>query len=145
MLGNWNDFDRTFAAMDQLRRRMEQTFDGFEGAAPAGGIAWPRVTLWDTGAALALRADLPGVRDEDLNVTLTRDVLTVSGRRKTEAPSGYSAHRQERLPLEFSRSFTLPCKVNGDEIDASLKDGVLTITMPKTPDSQPRQITVKAG
>jgi HSP20 family protein len=143
MLGQWNDFEKTFATMDQLRRKMEQVWGGLEAASPAA--SWPRVTVYDAGANLVLTADLPGVRDGDLQITLTREVLTISGERRIEPPAGYSVHRQERLPLRFSRSFTLPCKVNADHIDAALKDGVLTVTMPKAPESQPRQIAVKCG
>jgi HSP20 family protein len=60
-------------------------------------------------------------------------------------PEGYSVHRQERTASRFSRSFTLPCAVNGDAISASLEHGVLTVTLPKAPESQPRQITVKSA
>jgi HSP20 family protein len=72
-------------------------------------------------------------------------VLTVTGERRADAPEGYSVHRQERLPARFSRGFQLPVKVDGAGITAALKDGVLTVTMPKAAESQPRQITVKSA
>lgn len=141
MLGYWTDLDRTFAAMDELRRRMEQAL------APTNEppLRGPRVTLYDEGAQLVLKADLPGVAESDVQLQLTNDVLTVGGQRKVETPEGYSIHRQERAPLRFARSFTLPCKVRADEIAATLKNGVLTVTMPKAPESQPRQIAVKSA
>jgi HSP20 family protein len=152
MLGSWSDFERTFAAMDDLRRKVEQAlndgqangeaYDVFDGGA---GARWPRVTLWDAGPHLMLKADIPGVNEKDLNLQLTNDVLTVSGERRVVAPEGYSVHRQERTPSRFSRSFTLPCRVNPETIGAALKDGVLTVTLPKAPESQPRQITVKVS
>jgi HSP20 family protein len=143
MLGYWSDFERTFAAMDQLRRKVEQALvDGDDGLEPR---SWPRVNMWDAGPHLVLEADIPGVSEKDLQVQLTNDVLTVSGVRKVSGPEGYSVHRQERTPTRFSRSFTLPCKASGDQISAALKDGVLTVTLPKAPESQPRQITVKAS
>ena len=141
MFGSWTDFERTVAAMDQLRRRMERTVDGEESG--RWQASWPRMVLSETPQALTLKADLPGVRQEDLDLSLTQDVLTVSGVRRVDAPEGYSAHRRERTPLRFARSFTLPCRVNAEDIAASLKDGVLTVTLPKTPESKPRQITVK--
>jgi HSP20 family protein len=145
MLGYWSDFERTFAAMDELRRKVEQALvdgqDGFE-ASPAG---WPRVDFRDAGSQLVLRADIPGVADKELQLQLTQDVLTVSGVRRVAPPEGYSVHRQERTASRFSRSFTLPCAVNGDAISASLEHGVLTVTLPKAPESQPRQITVKSS
>jgi HSP20 family protein len=145
MIGYWSDFEKTFAAMEELRRKVEQALvdgeSGFEGArAP-----WPWVSLWDAGPQLVLKADIPGVTEKDLHLQLTQDVLTVSGERRVTAPEGYSAHRQERSPAKFSRSFTLPCQVNAEAISAALKDGVLTVTLPKAPESQPRQIAVKAA
>jgi HSP20 family protein len=147
MFGYWTDFERTFAAMDELRRKMEQALgegDG-EGVSYDGAAAWPRVSLWDAGENLVLKADLPGVSEKDIQLQLTEDVLTLSGTRKVEQPQGYSVHRQERLPMRFSRSFTLPSRVQGNDIGATLKDGVLTVTLPKTPESQPRQITIKTA
>lgn len=144
MFGYWTDFERTFAAMDELRRKMEQAY-GDDGFSFDATTTWPRVSLWDAGANLVLKADLPGVADKDLQIQLTEEVLTLSGQRRVEHPEGYSAHRQERLPMRFSRSFTLPSRVKADEIAATLKDGVLTITLPKSPESQPRQIAIKAA
>jgi HSP20 family protein len=149
MFGYWSDFERTFAAMDELRRKVEQSLvegqDGVFEAGPQVAVGWPRVNMWDAGPHLTLRADIPGVNDKDLSLQLTQDVLTVSGERRVAVPEGYSVHRQERTPTRFSRSFTLPCQVKADAIAASLKDGVLTVTLPKAPESQPRQIAIKAG
>jgi HSP20 family protein len=145
MFGYWNDFERTFAVMEELRRRMEQAGGDWDTGALETAGGWPRMTLWDGGRELLLTADVPGLSEKDVQLQLTEDVLTISGERKVTAPEGYSVHRQERLPARFSRSFTLPSKVNGDAISAALKDGVLTVTLPKAPESQPRQITVKAS
>jgi HSP20 family protein len=144
MFGSWNEFERTFAAMDELRRTVEQAWR--EDSAPfERTTGWPRVSLWDEGSNLVLKADVPGLTEKDVQLQLTQDVLTVTGQRRSDAPEGYSVHRQERLPARFSRAFQLPVKVDGAAITASLKDGVLTVTMPKAPDSQPRQITVKGA
>jgi HSP20 family protein len=145
MFGSWNDFERTFAAMDELRRTVEQAWRDEESAPYQRATGWPRVSLWDEGSNLVLKADLPGLTDKEVQLQLTQDVLTVTGERRADAPEGYSVHRQERLPARFSRSFQLPVKVDGAGITASLKDGVLTVTMPKAPESQPRQITVKSA
>jgi HSP20 family protein len=144
MFGSWNDFERTFAAMDELRRTFEQGYREDDRFPFERTGAWPRFSLWDEGKSLVLKADVPGLTEKDVQLQLTQDVLTVTGERRSDAPEGYSVHRQERLPARFSRSFTLPVKVDGAAINAALKDGVLTVTMPKVPESQPRQITVKA-
>jgi HSP20 family protein len=146
MFGQWNDFERTFAAMDQVRRRMEQAVGEWNGVARFEATSgWPRVNLRDDGDKLVMEADVPGLTEKDIQVQLTQDVLTISGERPVPAPEGYSVHRQERVPVQFSRSFTLPCRVSGDAIAASLENGVLTVTLPKAPESQPRQIAVKAA
>ena len=101
MFGYWTDFERTVAAMDELRRRMEQAFER-EGGAVGDTTAWPRVSLLDHGGELVLRADVPGLQEKELHLELTNGVLTVSGARGTDVPEGYSVHRQERRPVRFS-------------------------------------------
>lgn len=145
MFGYWSDLERTFSQVDELRRRMEHVFGDVEASALATDTSWPRTSVFDTGTALTLVADLPGVKDADLEITLKQDVLTLAGERKLEVPAGHTVHRQERRAARFSRTFTLPCKVDADKLDAQLKDGVLTLTMPKAPEAQARKIAVKAG
>lgn len=152
MLTRFDDFDRTLAVMDQLRRRMGRLFDEYE---PARGARideaermwsgrFPRLTLTENEAALVLHADLPGLSDKDVQLSIHQDVLSLSGERRSDAPQGYVAHRQERAPVKFSRSFTLPCKVDPEKSTATMKDGVLTVTLAKATDARPRQIAVKA-
>jgi len=88
---------------------------------------------------------MPGLGDKDVQLSVQKDVLTLSGERKFDAPEGYYMHRQERSPIRFSRSFTLPCKVDPDKSTAALKDGVLTVTLSKIPDEQPRQIAINVN
>jgi HSP20 family protein len=146
MLGYFSDFDRTFAAMEELRRRVERTLTGNEGRADAFATdtSWPRTSVYDTGEALLVVADVPGLREKDVEVSLDNDVLTLRGERRTDLPEGYQVHRQERRPSRFSRSFTLPFKVNVEKLSAQLQDGILTITLPKAPEAQPRKIAVRA-
>ncbi|HEY0712744.1 MAG TPA: Hsp20/alpha crystallin family protein, partial [Polyangia bacterium] len=101
-------------------------------------------SVYEADNNLVLVADLPGVQASDVEVTLEKDVLTVAGQRKLELPAGHTVHRQERRAARFSRSFSLPCKVDGDALSAEMADGVLTITMPKAAEAQPRRIPVKA-
>lgn len=155
MLTRFEDFDRQFTVMDQLRRQMDRLFDDHEPARgrrrEVGGDAermwsgrFPRVTFTDTAQSLVLEADLPGLTDKDVQITVHQDVLSLSGERRPDAPQGYFVHRQERAPVKFARSFTLPCKVDPDASTATVKDGVLTVTLAKTVEARPRQIAVKA-
>jgi len=140
---DWRDIDRTFAMMDELRSRMDHLYGDY--GEPKAIAAFPRINLFDAGQVLTLTAEVPGLTEKDIQLTINQDVLTLAGERKSDAPEGYSVHRQEREPIKFSRSFTLPCRINPDATQANLKNGVLTITLSKAADAQPRQITVKAS
>jgi HSP20 family protein len=145
MIGYFSDFERTFSTVDQLRRRMEHVFGGADPAVFATDTSWPRTSVYDAGDALVLVADLPGVKDTDIDLTLEQDQLTLAGERKVQAPEGHTVHRQERRGARFSRTFNLPFKVDANALTADLKDGVLTVRLPKAPEAQARKITVKAG
>jgi HSP20 family protein len=142
----FGDYDRTFTLMDELRRRMNRVWDDVEEwpSSPPTAGAWPRINLYDGGASLVLKADVPGLTEKDLSLTLDDGTLTLSGERKSDAPQGYSVHRQERGSARFARSIALPIKVDSEKTTATIKDGVLTVTLAKSPDAQPRQIAVRS-
>ncbi|MDJ0763584.1 MAG: Hsp20/alpha crystallin family protein [Myxococcota bacterium] len=156
MLTRWNDFGfgnfgeitRTFSALDELRREMDRMFGGLDRAVEprrlSTALTGPRVNLLDTGSALMVKAEVPGVEEKDLQISLEEGSLTIRGERKDEAPEGYAVHRKERGAFTFSRAFTLPCKVDAEKTTAVLKNGVLELTMPKVPEAQPRQIQISA-
>lgn len=151
MLTRFDDFDRTVTAMDQLRRRMDRLFDDFDQGRPRRRDVermwsgrFPRLNFSDAGANLVLEVDLPGLGEKDVQLSIHQDVLTMSGERKADVPNNWLVHRQERAPLRFSQSFTLPCKVDPEKSGATLKNGVLTITLAKAAEAQPRPIAVKA-
>ena len=150
MLTRWSDFDRTLSMLDELRRRMDRIWDEYDSDGQSatfedrsGRTFFPRTNLFDDGANLVLQAELPGVREKDLQLTINQEVLTLRGERKTDVPEGYSVHRQERSPVKFARSFTLPAKIDSEKATASLKNGVLTIALPKTAEAQPKRIAVR--
>lgn len=152
MLSRFSDLENTFALMDELRRRMDHVWEDFDPSWEAttrpsprtlSASSWPRINLYDGGSSLVLKADVPGLADKDVQVTLNEVSLSISGERNVATPEGYSAHRQERSTVRFSRSLTLPCKVDPDHTAATVKNGVLTITLPKSPEAQPRQISVR--
>jgi HSP20 family protein len=154
--GRWgrlglDDLEGALAGLDTLRRDMDRWFTDYDrqfgepDQRRAVAARWPRMTLSDTGSALTLRAELPGFKDEDISVTVHDTTLSISGERKVEVPEGYDVHRRERGELKFSRSATLPTKVDAEKAQASLKQGVLELTLPKAPEAQPKQIAVKGG
>lgn len=145
MLTYWMDLNDPLRAFENVRRRMGQVLREYDETAGAQTRAsYPRASLRDTKDAFVLAAEVPGVAEADLKITATHDSLTVTGERKSSVPEGYAAHRQERGALRFARSFALPAKIDVEKITAGLKHGVLTVTMPKHPESQPKSITVKA-
>jgi HSP20 family protein len=154
MLNRFSDLYRTLSTMEMLRRRMDQLFQEERCGAPQGDTAdeaeglghdgWPWLRFFDAGASLVLKADLPGLTEKDVHLTVQQEVLSLTGERKPDAPEGYFVHRQERTPIKFARSFALPCRVDSERSTAVLENGVMTITLPKTPDAQPRQISIKA-
>jgi len=152
MFSRFGDTNLDFTLLDEFRRRLDRVWEDMDSSwptqAPNGrtysSSAWPRINLYDGGSNLVLKADVPGLSEKDVHVTLNESGLSISGERKLAPPEGYSAHRQERSSFGFSRSLTLPCKVNPEQTQASVKNGVLTVTLAKAPEAQPRQIAVQA-
>ena len=136
------DFGRTHAPHAQLRRELDRLFGEFEraAAAPASPLSFE-----DDGTNFVLRAEVPGLTENDFQISLAGNTLTLKGERKLEAPEGYTMHRRERSPYRFARSLELPARVDGEKVTATLKHGVLTLTLPKAAEAQPRQIAVKAA
>lgn len=105
----------------------------------------PPVDIFETEAhEIVLKAELPGIQREDIDIRVENSLLTIRGERKREQEAKQEAyHRVERVYGAFSRSFALPSTVNTDKVSAEFKDGVLTITLPARDEAKPRQIQVK--
>jgi HSP20 family protein len=118
--------------------RLNQMFETFYGH----GRGWaPAVDIYETtDREYVIKADLPEMKREDIQLTFEHNVLTLSGDRNVEAVEGL--HRAERFHGRFSRSFTLPATVDGSRISAAYKDGVLTVRIPQREDAKPKQIEV---
>jgi HSP20 family protein len=129
MLVRWTPFNEMARLQDHL--------DSVLGAGTPERVSGfsPAVDVVEDDQKFELYADLPGVAQADLDIQVEKDTLTIKGERKL-------ARKGERSVGAFSRSFTLPKHVDVEKISASLKDGVLTLTLPKRPEAQPRQIKV---
>jgi HSP20 family protein len=93
-----------------------------------------------------VRAELPGLKPDELDISVTGDTLSLSGERKIPAEDENAQyHRREREAGKFSRIVSLPSQVNTGKVEASCKDGILTITLPKAEAAKPKQITIKAS
>ena len=142
---------RSFPVMrfNPFRRDLDRLFKQFQSGLgdpwPLDERSYPALNIWDDGESIRAEAELPGFEMKDLEVTVLGDELTIKGRRETSKKEGVTLHRHERFTSEFVRSMTLPVEVNPDKVDATLKDGVLTLVMPKTQAALARKITVKSG
>lgn len=146
MITNWNDINKMFEAMllkgklDNFYVDFERSFGSWPELAAAG--YYPRTNLTDEGDQFVLIAELAGAEKEDLEVKILGNYLEISGVNKLNTPEGYTSHRSERKTVEFTRSFTLPADVDAGTVKASLKNGLLTVTLPKAEAAKPLQITI---
>lgn len=133
---------RTF--YDEMETMISRLWEDGQEAWFGTAIA-PSLDISETGSALEAKLDLPGVKPEEIEIQLNGNVLTVSGERKEEQEEkGKTFHRVERRAGSFSRTVTLPCQVEEDEVAAEYHDGVLTITLPKTDSAKAKKIEVKS-
>ena len=105
----------------------------------------PRVDVEETDKALVLRADLPGLDKKDMHINVEDNRLTIRGERKSQSEEkDANFHRVERTYGTFTRSFTLPATVLADQMEASYRDGVLEVVIPKAEEVKPREIEIKS-
>jgi len=127
---------------------MLRVFDTLSGADTSGEIAagvFPPMNVTQDDNHFFVRAEIPGVKAEDLSISALRNRVSISGKREiAQERNGVSYHRKERAEGEFSRTVTLPGEVAADRVEARYVDGVLTLTLPKAEAAKPRQIAVKA-
>ena len=105
----------------------------------------PRVDIYETDEAIHVVADMPGVDENSLDITLEKGVLTLNGTVEPAAPEGYSLAYAEYRVGDYTRSFSLSNEIDQEAIEATLKDGVLRLTLHKLTEAQTRRIAVKAG
>ena len=144
-IGPW-DVMRELATMQE---RMNRIWGGYydRGAEDVTnrGTWQPAVDIYESDAKeIVLKAELPGLKREDIDVTVENNTLTIRGeRRRDEGIPDNRYHRIERAYGAFSRSFTLPNTLDGGHVRAEYRDGVLTVTLPVRDEARPRQIEVK--
>jgi HSP20 family protein len=106
----------------------------------------PALDVQEDKDNFVIRTELPGLKREDIEVSLQDGTLVISGERKVEkVEEGVEVHRQERYYGKFQRVLTLPAPVTADKVKAQYKDGILTVTLPKTEEAKPKQIDVSVN
>ena len=144
----WEPLRELSSLQNEMNRLFNTAFDA--PTTPGNGAAmrrWvPAMDLLETTDHFVLRADLPGLTQDDVNIELEDSTLTVSGERKSEhedKQEGY--YRVERAFGSFSRSLTLPKGIDADAVTASFENGVLEIRVPKPEERKPRRISIAVG
>jgi HSP20 family protein len=156
MAMGWRDLDDTLRALSSLQRRIDHVFDDWAPAPapelrvdrsrrPSPHAAWPPINAFETKESFVYRAEVPGMAQDDVSVTVQDEALVLRGERKSEVPEGYEVRLRERAPVAFSRTLPLPGRVDAEGVTATMKDGILTIILPKAKDTLPRQIAIKVG
>jgi len=135
----------------RMRKEMDRLFENFFSTRPRRtglleGTWQPSVDVSETDDEIIVKAELPGLTHDDINISLTDNVLTIKGEKKQEKEDkGENYHRVERSYGNFQRTFTLPSSVQSENTKATFKDGILTINIPKTEEAKPKEIKINVG
>jgi HSP20 family protein len=144
-LSRWDPFQDMLSLREAMNQLMEESFVRPTGARGGQGFV-PALDLSETKDAYLVEAAVPGLKPEDLEITLENNVLTIRGETRQETEDKQrNYHRVERRFGSFQRSITLPNTVKADAIKAELENGVLKLEIPKAEEVKPRKIEVSAG
>ena len=142
---------RPFREISRLRREMDRLWDDYFGPGrralkPMEMEFAPAVDVKETADQIVIKAEVPGIDAKDINISITGDVLTMKGEKKSEhEEKEENYHLVERSYGSFARSLVLPAAVNMDKIEAKYDKGVLTVTCPKKEEVKPKPIEIKTA
>jgi HSP20 family protein len=135
-----------FQDFDRIRREMFRFLDSYPGGTDAASAGvFPAINVTQDRDNYYVRAELPGVKAAELEITAVNRTLSIAGQRAAAEEAGVSYHRKERVDGEFNRSVSLPGDFDSERVDARFVHGVLTVTLPKPERVKPRQISVKTA
>jgi len=131
--------------MDRLQKEMNRMFGGYYPGRSMSTASFPAMNVWTGEEGAVVTAEIPGIKSEDLEISVVGNTLTLSGSRASEElPEGARYHRQERGCGKFSRAIELPFTVDADNVEAEFEDGVLQVKLPRSEADKPRKIAVKS-
>ena len=140
---SWSAFDQLTNLRDEINRLFESPYAN--GSSDAFNAWAPALDLYEDKDNLVLRAEVPGMKKEDIDISLHENTITISGERRNEKKyEGSETSREERVFGRFTRTLQLPKQVDTGKVKASYKDGVLTVTLPKAEEAKPRQIQIQS-
>jgi HSP20 family protein len=148
-VSRWDPFQDLLAIQDEMNQLFGRAYgQGGQARSQAQGERmWaPALDISERKDAYVVTVEVPGIKAEDLDITLEDGLLTIKGERRfTQETSEQQFHRVERRYGGFRRSITLPAQVKADQIEASFEDGVLEVVVPKAEEAKPKKISVRAG
>jgi HSP20 family protein len=143
----WSPFRQLSVLRDEIDRLFDSPLNELTRSSQQFLSGWlPAIDLYDERDHLVLKAELPGINKDELDISLHGDVLTLSGERKDQGEfKDAEVFRSERYVGRFQRSITLPVRVDASKVQASYQDGILTVTLPKAEEAKPKRIDVKVN
>ncbi len=140
----------SFGELSDIETEMNRLFNGFFGrprlASGADRVWAPAVDMYETKDDLVVTAELPGMSDKDIKLSIDGDVLSLRGERaQSQEVKPEGSYRGERWYGKFERTMRLPFPVQGDKVTATYRDGVLTVTLPKVEEIKPKEIAIQVG
>ncbi|MFO7861348.1 MAG: Hsp20/alpha crystallin family protein [Desulfosalsimonas sp.] len=144
-LVRWNPWTTLPTLQDRINRLFEDAVPAAEGREDVGLFEWrPMVDTYEKDDAIMIKAELPGVKKDDISIDVNNGVLSIKGERKHEEDVNEdNYYRRERFYGKFQRAFTLPDNADPDKIEAGFKDGVLEVKVPKTEQSKGKKVEIK--
>jgi len=146
-LARWTPYRDIMSVRDEMNHVLNEVFGrGTNDESSWVSGTWaPAVDIYETDGALVMKAELPGFSKDDINIELKENTLIIKGerQREDEVKEG-NYHRRERTYGAFQRSFMLPTTIDREKVNASYKDGVLELRLPKMQEAQPKRIAVSA-
>ena len=141
----WEPLSDLVSLRDAMDRLFEESFVRMRGWPSVLGAEALALDMYETPESVVVKTAVPGVKPEDINITITGDVLTIKGEAKTEEELEKANYiRQERRYGSFQRRVQLPASLLPDKAEAKFEDGVLTLTIPKSEEAKPKTIKVEA-
>jgi len=145
-LVTYDPFRELRSLQDEVNRVFSSSFNRSSDNEMMRGAWSPTVDIYENKDQIVLEAELPGMKPEDVNISVENNVLTIQGERKFEKKDEKdNFHRVERSYGSFTRSFTLPPTVSSEAADAVFENGILRLTLAKREEAKPRKIQIKAG
>src|SRR5512136_2380926 len=140
----WDPFRDLVSIQDRMNRLFEQTLSRSRGEEGVSATTWtPAVDIYETADTIVMKAELPGVAREDIQIQINENTLSLKGERRFAKDVQEESYlRIERAYGNFHRSFTLPGTVQQEKIRALFRDGVLELTLPKAEESKPKRISI---